>query len=104
MVALDHTNITLPRMGNKFAGRVRERHRVLLQFRTQFRTQFRYLENAATQTLLNHQKLICKNHVQKNTPKISPSRPELRREAPCIVQVVVDEQYEILYGILMGII
>jgi len=102
VVAFDHIEIIIPRVGDKFARCVREWHRVLLQFHTQFR----HLENATTQTLIRVKSLIdSRHHIPKNTPSDTdqPLWTELRRETPCVIEVVVDERCEV-HEVLISIV
>jgi len=102
VVAFDHIEIIIPRMGNKFAWCIREWHRVLFQFHAQFR----HLENATTQILTRVKNPIdTRHHIPKNTPSDTdqPLRTELCREAPCVIEVVVDERCEV-HKVLIGII
>lgn len=104
VVAFDHIEIIIPWMGNKLAWRIQEWHRVLLQFHTQLR----YLENATNaniNSVRDPQKLMSRHHIPKNTPSDTdqPFRTELRREAPCVIEVVVNKRCEV-HEVLISIV
>lgn len=72
----------------------------------QFHTQFRHLENATNANINLVKSLIDRrHHIPKNTPSDTdqPFWTELRREAPCVIEVVVDKRCE-MHEVLIGIV